>query len=152
MRKKILASLLCALAILTNGIVVNAEENETGSGTVVEYGSYEEVAESIQSESGDKIYLCSVEEVGDVFRAVYQDAELQQSSDGATISPRIVVSVEKEVIRSYSTFEQIPYTISYEEYNSQYNTWMKGTLYLKKAEQLATSWTAYYRGSLAGNI
>ncbi|MCL2254365.1 MAG: hypothetical protein FWC09_07955 [Lachnospiraceae bacterium] len=118
----------------------------------VEYHDYADIEETIKSETGIEMYLYSIERIKDTFHAGYSPADAQRMTANQEISTRIIVSVNKTVINNYSSFESVPSTISYSEYNDSYKTWMSGTLHLQKAERLAGSWTATFSGTIIGHI
>ena len=75
---------LCISFILGNslGVEVCANEKETTSDIIIEYNDYSNISESIQSETGTTMHLSSIENMGDVYQAVYCEADiLQQASD-----------------------------------------------------------------------
>lgn len=148
------ASALCISFVFGNSFnsEVHASEKIESSGMTREYQNYSDIPETVQSETDLTMYLESLEKVGDVYQAVYSEAGITQMAANGSVSPQIVVSVTKQVVKTYSNFDSVPSSISYEEYNSTYNTWMKGTLFLKKTERLGTTWYATFEGTLTGTI
>ncbi len=150
----IIAFALCISFVFGNSFdsEVHASEKTEDSGIKYEYENYSDISETVQSETGITMYLDSFEKIGNVYQAVYSEAGTSQSAINEAASPLIVVSVSKQVVKTYSNFDSVPSSISYEEYNSTYNTWMKGTLFLIKTERLGTTWYATFEGTLMGNI
>lgn len=149
MRQKkllVVTLVLSVLVIFNNGLGVNAAEDS------VKYDNYKDISVTIQSETGDTMYLSSVEKIGDAYQAIYQDTDTLQTSANSPESARIIVHVEKEVTKDYISFDAIPTSIYYEEYNDEYQTWLKGTLSLYKAERSGSYWKATFKGTLSGNI
>lgn len=108
---------------------VHAGEKIESSSMTREYQNYSDIPETVQSETDLTMYLESLEKVGDVYQAVYSEAGISQTTTNGSVSPHIVVSVSKQVTKTYPNFDSVPSSISYEEFNSTYNTWMKGTLF-----------------------
>lgn len=136
--------------VLSNSFEIEAHAD--GKNTTIEYEDRSNILENIQTENGVSMSLSSVEQNGGIYQAVYCSSDAFQKPSEQSISPHIIVSSEKKVIKTYSTFDEIPSSISYEEYNNNYNIWMSGTLFLKKAERLGSGWTATYEGTLMGTL
>lgn len=154
-KKWLLTFVISAFVLLAAGLGVNAEEKQTESEMTVEYESFNDILEEVQTETGDMLYLSSIEAVDGIYLALYLDSETLQETieaEGYSVSPRIVVSVEKEVVVYYNSFDEIPDTMFYEEFNDGYRTWMKGTLNLISVDKSGSGYRVVYRGSLVGHI
>lgn len=75
-------------------------------------------------------------------------------SEASEVSPRIVVSYEKEVRRYFTAVsgDSVPQSFYYSEWSDDYNTQCSGTLYLKHVTTVGTQIEATYRGTLVGHI
>lgn len=144
-RRKLLAVILTI--IVATGMMFNV----FAVGNTVEYDCFDDVLESIQSEAGVSLYLYAVEKVGDMYQAEYS-ATQQISPAYQQIAPAFIATTPKTIEITYSTFSSIPEDVFYEEFHSGFNTWMSGTLYLRKAEQMASGWKATFSGTIKGHI
>lgn len=83
-----------------------------------------------------------------------QDTTTDISTESTEISPRIVVSYEKEVRKYFTavTGDSIPQSLYYTEWSDKYNTQCSGTLFLQHVTTVGTKVEATYRGTLSGNI
>lgn len=147
-RKWIVTSGLCIALILGNCLAVSA--NAKNKNITVEYEEYADIQESVQSESGETVILTYVEKVGSVYQAVYQDADAIEGSDDSGAAPLAVVTIEKTVVNTYASFDDIPTSIYYKEYTL--DTWFRGDLFLQKVEKIGSIWHATFSGNLVGNI
>lgn len=116
----------------------------------MEYAEYADIQESVQSESGETVVLTYVEKAGSIYQAVYQDADVIEGSDDSGAAPLAVVTIEKTVVKTYASFDDIPTSIYYTEYTL--DAWYGGYLSLQEAEKTGSIWHATYSGDLAGNI
>lgn len=69
-----------------------------------------------------------------------------------TVSPRIVHSYKKTVKKVYKNLSSIPESISYSEYNADYEAWFSGTLYLQSSKKVSNGYQATFSGTLVGRI
>lgn len=76
-------------------------------------------------------------------------ATTYEQDSNEDITPRIVHSYSKTVVKTYSTYP-VPYSISYQEYNM--SAWFSGTLYLDSVYGSGGNWIATYSGTLSGII
>lgn len=143
----VIISGLCVALIFGNCLAVSA--NTQNEKIAVEYAEYDDIQESYQPESGKAMVLTYVEKVGGIYQAVYQDASITEEDPGA--APQTEVSIEKTLVKPYSSFEEIEETLYYEEYVNEFGTWMKGYLSLEKAEKVGSFWYATYSGTLVGS-
>lgn len=67
-----------------------------------------------------------------------------------SITPNIVVTREKTVVKAYSDRDSIPDSISYSEYSD--GVWWHGTLFLKATQEDGTIWYATFKGYIQANI
>lgn len=147
-RNSIVTSGLCIALILGNCLAVSA--NAKNKNITVEYAEYADIQESVQSESGETVVLTYVEKAGSIYQAVYQDADAIEGSDDSGAAPLAVVTIEKTVVKTYASFDDIPTSIYYTEYTL--DAWYGGYLSLQEAEKTGSIWHATYSGDLAGNI
>ncbi len=147
-KNPVMISGLCIALIFGNCLAVSAHtKNEK---ITVEYAEFDEIQESVPSESGKAAVLTYVEKVGGIYQAIYQDASTMEEDPGAT--PQTEVSIEKTVVKPYSSFDEMEETLYYEQYVDDFNTWMDGYLSLDKAEKVGSFWYATYSGTLVGSI
>lgn len=147
-RKWIVTSGLCIALILGNCLAVSAYvQNEK---ITVEYEEFADIQESVQSESGETVVLTYVEKAGSIYQAVYQDADAIEDPDDSDAAHPAVVTIEKTVVKTYASFDDIPTSVYYTEYTL--DAWYGGDLSLQKAEKTGSIWHATYSGNLAGNI
>ncbi len=66
------------------------------------------------------------------------------------VTPNIMVTREKTVVKTYSEFSSIPESISYSEFDM--GVWWYGVLFLESSENNGTYWYATYTGLIQGNI
>lgn len=144
----VIISGLCIALIFGNCLAVSA--NTQSEKIAVEYAEYDDIQESFQLESGKVMVLTYVEKAGSIYQAVYQDACIIEEDPGGT--PQSEVSIEKTLVKPYSSFDEIEETLYYEEYIDDFGTWMKGYLSLEKAEKVGSFWYATYSGTLVGSI
>lgn len=79
------------------------------------------------------------------------DGETIQAN--AEVTPRIIVSYEKEVRQKYAYFDNIPEHISYSEYSDEWHGYFSGTLWLDHYVETADHyWFAWFYGTLTGTI
>lgn len=147
-RKLVVTSGLCIALILGNCLAVSA--NVQNEKITVEYAEYDDIQESVQSDSGETVVLTYVERAGDTYQAVYQDADTIEDSNDSGAAPHAVVEFEKTVVNSYATFEEIPTSIYYREYTD--GSWFSGYLSLQKVERAGMFWHATYSGKIVGSI
>lgn len=146
--KLIVTSGLCIALVLGNSLAVSANaRNET---MTVEYAEYDDIQESVRSESGETVVLTYAEKAGDTWQAVYQDAEAIGDADDSGAAPPAVVTIDKTVVKTYASFDDIPTSIYYSEYTL--DAWFSGYLSLQMAEKKDNLWYATYSGKLVGNI
>lgn len=147
-RKLAVISGLCIAFILSNCLAVSA--NIKNENITVEYAEYDDIQESIRSESGETVVLTYVEKVGGIYQAVYQDANaIEDSSDPGAAHPADM-TIEKTVVKTYAAFDDISTSLYYSEYTL--DAWYEGDLSLQKAEKIGSFWYATYIGNLVGNI
>lgn len=145
------AAAVCLAVLMGTGLTAWAVENSREK--VVEYTDFSEIQECVSVDDGTEMYLVSAENMSGTWQALYLDeAGLENYSDMNEPSPHIVVNLEKTVVKYYDSFDAIPETLNYKEYNDSYATWMKGTLTLQSAEQFGGRWKAVYKGLLQGHI
>lgn len=147
-RKLIITSALCIALVVGNCLAVSA--NAQNDKTTVEYAKYDDIQESVQSESGKTVVLTYVEKVGCIYQAVYQDANAIGDSEDSGAAPLAVVKIEKTVVKTYADFDEVPTSIYYREYTL--DAWFSGYLSLQKVEKKDSFWYATYSGELVGNI
>ena len=70
-------------------------------------------------------------------------------SNDSNAVPPAVVTIEKAVVKTYASFDDIPTSIYYEEYTL--DAWFNGDLSLQKAEKAGSIRHATYSGNLVGN-
>lgn len=155
--KKLLSAITLFLSVFFMFAVefgVNAEDEQAESEIKVEYDNFEDIPRDIQTKSGTTMYLVLAEESDGIWQALYLDeSRLQEYQDSEGFpSPHIVVNLEKTVISLYNSFDDIPSSINYEEYNDTYRTWMKGTLQLQSAVRYGNHWEATFKGTITGII
>lgn len=147
-RKLIVTSGLCIALILGNCLAVSA--NIQNKNITVEYAEYEDIQESVRSDSGEAAVLTYVEKVDGIYQAVYQDANAIEDSNDSGEAPLAVVTIEKTVVKTYATFDDVPTSIYYQEYTL--DAWFRGDLFLQKVEKIGSVWHATFSGNLVGNI
>lgn len=155
-QKKLFFTLISsALVMLIVGFGVNAEAEQTDSDKIVEYESFEDILEEIETEAGDIRYLSSCERVDGGYQALYMDAETLQETieaNGSAASPLMFITVTREFTKTYTSYDAIPESFYYEGYDSELNTWVWGTVYLQSTERIDYGWKAVYKGTLQGQI
>lgn len=142
---------LSVIVLLTVSLGVNAEEKQTESETMVEYETFDDVLEEIQMQAGDIRYLSSVVLEDGIYQAFYLDAETMEICD-SSVSPRMFITVTREFVKGYTSYDAIPESFYYEGWDSELNTWVWGTVYLQSAIKNGNYWTATFRGTLQGQI
>lgn len=66
------------------------------------------------------------------------------------ITPYTIIKYEKTITRTYNSWNEIPQTYYYEEYN--YNAWFKGHLDFVSAVKVGNKYVVTYTGYIIGNI
>ena len=79
------------------------------------------------------------------------DTDTVQADTG--ITPRIIVSYDKEVGQKYAYYDNIPDHISYSEYSDEWHGYFSGTLWLDHIVRTSDGyWYAWFYGTLTGTI
>lgn len=147
-RKLIVTSGLCIALVLGNCLAASANaQNET---VTVEYAEYDDIQESFLSDSGETVVLTYAEKTGDTWQAVYQDADATGDSHDLGAAPHAVETIEKTVVNTYPSFDDVPTSIYYREYTL--DAWFSGYLSLQKVEKKDNFWYATYSGNLVENM
>lgn len=146
--KWIVTSGLCIAFILGNCLAVSA--NMKNKNITMEYAEFADIQESVQSESGDTVVLTYVEKAGSIYLAVYQDGDAMGDPDDPDAASPAAVTIEKTVVKTYASFEDIPTSVYYTEYT--FDMWYSGNLSLEMAEKAGSIWHATYSGDLTGDI
>ncbi len=144
---------LCIVLFGGNCLIVSATKDAkmAEQDYIAEYTEFTDIPACIRSESGVVLYLTTIERIDGIYRTVYQDESAVQGSDDSSAAPCVIVTVEKEIVNTYSKYEDIPEHVSYQEYHDDFETWINGTLDLEKAELKGSHWWATYKGTLFGN-
>lgn len=70
---------------------------------------------------------------------------------GHKIVPYGAIQYEKVVVERYKTFEEIPSTKRYREYNNAFMSYFSGTLYVHHTDWDGSYHVVYYKGMLMGS-
>jgi hypothetical protein len=141
LNKKIL---LFFLLILTTSSVVYAKEFELK----YNYDTKDKIPESVQMDDKTIVPLYRFDKtVNNTYEAVYRQQtkeELKKASEASSYSDVFykVVSIPY----FYSTFDTVPETHTYKEYNKTYSCWFNGTLELEAVVKSESMCKATYSG------